>query len=94
MAINDGCDLIKKIRKARHLSVYHLSGRFGRATLNFAETGKIIEKTSFSKKNYKYFHFPALKFFLFWSVQEHITEEKINKTGRSIITKYQKLAFE
>ncbi|KFD48668.1 hypothetical protein M513_10452 [Trichuris suis] len=46
--INDGCDqLVPKIKKARFLHAYHVTGLLGRATLDQTVRSKIVEKATY-----------------------------------------------
>uniref|UniRef100_A0A915KSN9 Pseudouridine synthase II N-terminal domain-containing protein n=1 Tax=Romanomermis culicivorax TaxID=13658 RepID=A0A915KSN9_ROMCU len=47
MAINDGCDSIEAVHKSRPLKVYRAECKLGRSTLNYWDTGKITEKTTY-----------------------------------------------
>ncbi|KFD70681.1 hypothetical protein M514_10452 [Trichuris suis] len=47
--INDGCDqLVPKIKKARFLHAYHVTGLLGRATLDQTVRSKIVEKATYA----------------------------------------------
>lgn len=49
VAVNGGCKHVEKIGSSTFLRKYEVKGKFGLASQNFMDDGKVVERSTFSK---------------------------------------------